>query len=50
MAEDRIYIEGTEALKPGAALAIFERLMGRPATAAEIAEVEAEDDGDDDGA
>lgn len=39
MTEDRIYIEGTEALKPGAALAIFERLMGRPATPAEIAEL-----------
>lgn len=30
MANDRFYMKGT-ALKPGAALALFERLMGRPA-------------------
>jgi hypothetical protein len=29
MANDRFYMRGTDARKPGAALAIFERLMGR---------------------
>jgi hypothetical protein len=50
MVEDRIYIEGTDALKPDAALVIFERLMGRPATAEERAEYEQDvaAEGDDD--
>ena len=34
------YVKGSEALQPGAALAIFERLVGRPATPAERAEYE----------
>ena len=34
------YVRGTDALKPGAALAIFERIVGRPATAAEVADFE----------
>ena len=42
MAEGRYYIEGTEALKPDAALVIFERQMGRPATLEERAEYELE--------
>lgn len=34
------YVKGSDALQPGAALAIIERLMSRPATLAERAEFE----------
>ena len=33
-----VFVRGTDALKPGAALTIFKRLIGRPATPAERAE------------
>jgi hypothetical protein len=38
------HVKGSDALKPGAALAIFERLVGRPATAEERAEVEQDEE------
>jgi hypothetical protein len=40
MADQRTFVAGTDALKPGAALAIFERLVGRSTTPAERAEYE----------